>query len=249
VSEKVTFAGTQGQLLAGRLERPRTEARAHAVFAHCFTCGKDVRAASIISRTLAAEGIAVLRFDFTGLGSSEGDFANTNFSSNVDDLVAAADHLAKEDRPPRLLIGHSLGGAAAIAAAARVPGAAVATIGAPYDPSHVLHLLEPDTDAIERAGEADVSIAGRTFRVRKQLLDDLAGHRMRSAIASLRRPLIVFHSPVDTIVGIENAREIFDAARHPKSFISLDQADHLLTRPDDARYVARALAAWASRYM
>jgi uncharacterized OsmC-like protein/alpha-beta hydrolase superfamily lysophospholipase len=248
--EMIRFAGASGEGLAARLDRPSGQPRAYALFAHCFTCSKDSLAATRISSSLAAQGIAVLRFDFTGLGGSSGDFANTNFSSNVADLLAAADFLGKNYAAPKILIGHSLGGAAVLAAAARVPEAvAVATIGAPYQPAHVRRLLEPATAEIEAKGEAEVALAGRKFRVKKQLLDDIASHNTHDAIAGLRKALLIFHGPRDTIVDIDNAAQIFMAAKHPKSFVSLDDADHLLTRKADAAYVAAVMAAWASRYL
>jgi len=247
---KVEFPGSQGGMLAARLEMPSGPARAHALFAHCFTCSKDIFAATRIARGLADRGIAVLRFDFTGLGASEGDFANTDFSSNVDDLLRAADWLRREHAAPSVLIGHSLGGAAVLVAAGRVPEAkAVATIGAPSDPAHLAHLFVPARAEIEAAGEAEVDIAGRRFRIRKQFLDDIEGQRLAEAVAAMRRPLLLFHSPRDEVVGIENAGAIFRAAKHPKSFVSLDDADHLLSRREDAAYVADVLSAWAGRYI
>ncbi|MCC7484038.1 MAG: alpha/beta fold hydrolase [Burkholderiales bacterium] len=244
------FPGAGGSLLAARLERPEGTPRAHALFAHCFTCSKDTLAAARVSAALAAAGFAVLRFDFTGLGGSAGDFANTSFSSNIADLVAAADWLRARHAAPQLLVGHSLGGAAVLAAAARIPESlAVATIGAPFDPAHVAQLIAPARAEIEAAGEAEMELAGRRFRVRKQFLDDIAAQPQREAIAGLRRALLVFHSPADTTVAISNAAEIYAAAKHPKSFVSLDRADHLLTRKEDAAYVATVLAAWASRYL
>jgi uncharacterized protein len=249
-THKLAFPGADGDALAARLEHPQAAARSYAVFAHCFTCGKDVRAATTISRTLAEEGIAVLRFDFTGLGSSEGDFANTTFSSNVGDLVAAARYLEREHGPTRLLVGHSLGGAAVLGAAGSLPSVrAVATIGAPFDAGHVRTLLADDVETIERAGEAVVAIAGRKFRIRREFLADLRWTNRSATIAELGRPLMVLHSPHDTIVGVDNARLIFEAARHPKSFVSLDTADHLLSNPADAAYVARILSSWAARYL
>ncbi|MBI3707243.1 MAG: OsmC family protein [Proteobacteria bacterium] len=249
-SEKVTFAGANGVTLAARLERPAGQPRAYALFAHCFTCSKDVFAATRIAGGLAERGIAVLRFDFTGLGASEGDFANTNFSSNVADLLAAAEHLRRAHEAPKILIGHSLGGAAVLAAAGKVPEAeAVATIGAPADPAHVRHLLKDSIADIAANGEAEVAIAGRSFRIRKQFLDDIAAQNLQAAIGALRKALLIFHAPRDQTVGIENAGLIFQAARHPKSFVSLDDADHLLTRHEDAIYVADVLAAWATRYL
>ena len=249
-SEKATFAGAGGDTLAARLESPAGEIRAYALFAHCFTCSKDIFAASRIAAALASNGIATLRFDFTGLGASGGDFANTDFSSNVGDLVAAADWLRAEHAAPSILIGHSLGGAAVLAAADAVEEAAgVVTIGAPSDPGHVAHLFGNDIATIERDGEAEVTIAGRPFRIRKQFLDDIAGQRLRDRVARLRKALLVMHAPLDRTVGIDNAAEIFQAAKHPKSFISLDSADHLLSRREDAVYAAEVVAAWASRFL
>ncbi|RDD63898.1 alpha/beta fold hydrolase [Ferruginivarius sediminum] len=249
-SEKLTFPGSQGHGLAARLDRPEVEPAAYALFAHCFTCGKDVFAAQRIATTLAERGIAVLRFDFTGLGHSDGEFANTNFSSNVADLVAAADHLRREYAAPQLLIGHSLGGAAVIAAAPKMPEArAVATIAAPADPEHVGKLFTAERAAIESEGEAEVDLAGRKFRIRKQFLDDIQVQSLDDALGGLRKALMVFHGPRDAIVGIDNATHIFTAAKHPKSFVSLDDADHLLSRKADASYVAQVLGAWAARYI
>ena len=246
----ITFAGASGTQLAARLDHPEGPPRAYALFAHCFSCSKDTLAASRISATLTAEGFAVLRFDFTGLGGSDGDFANTDFSSNIGDLVAAADWLRVNRAAPQLLIGHSLGAAAILAAAAKIPeSVAVATIAAPFHPAHVLKLLEPARAQIEAAGEARIRLAGHIFRIRKQFLDDIAAQPQREAIANLRRALLIFHSPLDTTVDISNAADIFMAAKHPKSFVSLDEADHMLTRKEDAVYVAKVLAAWASRYL
>jgi putative redox protein len=248
--EKLEFTGALGGTLAGRLDRPEGEPRAFALFAHCFTCGKDVLAAARIAAALNREGIAVLRFDFTGIGSSEGEFANTDFSSNVADLIAAADHLREAHRAPAILIGHSLGGAAVLAAAAQIPEArAVATIAAPADPAHVVGLFEDELETIEEAGEAEVRLAGRSFRIARRFVDDVRGHRLESRIADLRRALLVFHSPFDEAVGIDNATRIFVAAKHPKSFVSLDRADHMLSDADDAEYAARVLATWSSRYI
>ena len=246
---RIEFAGSTGEALAARLEVPGGDPRGFAVFAHCFTCSKDSKAASRISRALTGAGIAVLRFDFTGLGDSDGDFSNTNFSSNIDDLVAAAQYLEREHGAPSLLIGHSLGGAAVIAAAERLPSVrAVATIAAPSEPSHVAALFDAARESITTEGEADVQLAGRTFRIRRQLLDDLAAQPQHDRIAGLDRALLVLHSPLDDIVGIDNAREIFEAARHPKSFVALDGADHLLTAASDATFAASTIAAWAARY-
>lgn len=250
-SSRYDFTGAAGQTLAGRLDEPAGPVRAYALFAHCFTCSKDTLAAARIARALTKRGIAVLRFDFTGLGASDGDFGNSGFSGNVADLVAAADSLRTTHEAPELLIGHSLGGAAVLAAAHRIAEAkAVATLGAPADPEHVTHLLGDDgIAAIERDGEAEVRIAGRPFRIAKSFLDDLAEQDQGGRIAKLKRALLVCHSPVDDTVGIENATRIFVGAKHPKSFLSLDTADHLLTREADAEYAALSIAAWAQRFL
>lgn len=247
---KLQFPGHSGELLAARLDLPEGEPRAYALFAHCFTCGKDSLAASRISAALGELGFAVLRFDFTGLGMSDGEFANTNFSSNVDDLVLAADYLRMHHAAPALLIGHSLGGAAVLAAASRIDEAkAVATIGAPAEPVHLQAQLGDSVAAIHQHGELEVQLGGRPFTIRKQFLEDLEASTIRSRVEQLGRALLVMHSPVDAIVDIDNARRLFVAARHPKSFVSLDDADHLLGEPRDAAYAATVLAAWAGRYL
>ena len=247
---KLTFIGSRGADLAARLDMPEQQVRAYAIFAHCFTCSKDVLAASRIAEALTTHGIAVLRFDFTGLGSSGGEFANTNFSSNVDDLKLAADYLRQHYQAPQILIGHSLGGAAVLAAAGDIAEVrAVATINAPADAAHVEHSFGMSVADIERDGEAEVTLAGRKFNIRKDFLDDVRGQRLTGKIAGMRRALLVFHAPGDSIVGIENAATIFGAAKHPKSFVSLDGADHLLTRRADAAYVADVLASWSARYL
>lgn len=249
-TEHVEFPGSQGSTLVGRLQLPDGPPRAHAIFAHCFTCGKDALAATRIARELAHHGIAVLRFDFTGLGESDGDFAETTFGSNVSDLLQAAEFLRTHHQAPSVLVGHSLGGAAVIAAAEQVPEVrAVATIAAPADTGHMLHLLSASRAEIEEHGEAEVCLADRPFRIRKEFLDDLQSHAQDARIRSLPAALMVMHSPTDQTVGIENASQIFGAARHPKSFVSLDGADHMLTRPSDARFVASVLAAWVGRYL
>jgi putative redox protein len=249
-SIRTTFAGASGHELAARIDLPPGSVRGYALFAHCFTCGKDSLAARRIAAGLAQNDIAVMRFDFTGLGSSEGEFANTDFSSNVADLKAAADHLARSYEAPDVLIGHSLGGAAVLAVADQVPSAkGVVTIGAPADVGHVLRHLGAHLDEIEANGEAEVELGGRRFRVRQEFVDDASEQRLEAKIANLKRALLVLHSPVDQVVGIDNATKIFMAARHPKSFVSLDDADHLLTRDSDARYVAEIIAAWASRFV
>lgn len=250
-TRRVTFPGAHGHELAARLELPAGPPRAWALLAHCFTCGKDLRPLVAIGRALAAEGVGVLRFDFTGLGESEGDFAATSFASNLDDLVAAADYLRREHAAPQVLVGHSLGGTAVLAAAHRIPEVrAVATIAAPAEPSHLLTHLGDAAEQVAARGEAEVELAGRRFTVGRALLDDLAAHRVAAHVAELGRPLMVFHSPVDTVVGVEHARRIFDAARHPKSFVSLDRADHLLLAdPADAPMVGHVLSAWAARWL
>jgi len=249
-TSKVTFRGADGDALAARLDRPEGAPKAFALFAHCFTCSKDIFAAQRIAGALAERGFGVLRFDFTGLGSSEGEFANTNFSSNVGDLVAAADFLRTEYEAPKILIGHSLGGAAVLAAAGRIAEVkAIATIGAPADPSHVNHLFVGDIAEIEAAGEARVKIAGRSFTIKKQFIEDIREQNLSAAIGDLGKALLIFHGPRDQTVAIDDAAVIFTAAKHPKSFISLDDADHLLSRKEDAIYVADVLAAWAGRYL
>jgi uncharacterized OsmC-like protein/alpha-beta hydrolase superfamily lysophospholipase len=249
-TERFQFPGTGGHLLAAALDLPDGDVRAYALFAHCFTCSKDSLAARRIAAALTADGIAVLRFDFTGLGSSEGEFANSTFSSNVADLVLAADHLREHHRAPSLLIGHSLGGAAILAAAAQIAEArAMVTIAAPSDPSHVTHLLGDHIDAIHQHGEVEVQLAGRPFRIKREFLEDVADHHLAGHIAKLRRPLLILQSPTDDTVGIDNATRIFLAAKHPKSFVALDGMDHLLTKKDDSAYVAGLIAAWVARYL
>jgi len=250
-SRKIVFKNADKHNLSGHLDLPVDgEPVAFALFAHCFTCTKNLKAVNHISRSLTRERIGVLRFDFTGLGESEGDFSDTNFSSNVADLVAAAGFLESEYSAPGILIGHSLGGAAVLQAAASIPSAkAVATIGAPADPGHVTHLLKDRMEVIEKRGEAKVDLGGRTFKIKKQFLDDLDKTRMEKTIKNLKKALIIFHSPIDNTVGIENAAKIFQAARHPKSFISLDGADHLLMNERDSSYVGTVIAAWARKYI
>jgi uncharacterized OsmC-like protein/fermentation-respiration switch protein FrsA (DUF1100 family) len=248
--ERFQFTGEGGHQLAAALDLPERQAKAYALFAHCFTCGKDVLAASRIAAALAAKGIAVLRFDFTGLGSSEGDFANSTFSSNVADLVHAATHLRETRKAPALLIGHSLGGAAILAAAGQIPDAsAVVTIAAPSDPAHVTGLFKDRIEDIRKAGEVEVSLAGRPFRIKREFLDDIAEHGLMAHVAGLHKALLVMHSPTDDTVSIDNATRIFVAAKHPKSFVSLADADHLLSQRRDSAYVADVIAAWAERYI
>ncbi|MDJ0880623.1 MAG: bifunctional alpha/beta hydrolase/OsmC family protein [Gammaproteobacteria bacterium] len=249
---KFKFPNDAGDQLAGLLETPDADQpiREYALFAHCFTCGKDIAAASRISRALSQRGIAVLRFDFTGLGNSDGDFANTNFSSNVQDLLSAAQELARSHRAPSLLIGHSLGGAAVLSAAQQIASVrAVVTIGAPATADHVQHLFSDSSQTLLEEGIAEVTLGFRKFTIKKQLLDDLQKHASPKHIQQLQAALLIFHSPVDDIVSIDEAARIYQSARHPKSFISLDDADHLLSKKEDAEYVAQALTAWASRYL
>ena len=249
-TERIEFLGSQGDSLAARLELPFREPRGYALFAHCFTCSKDSVAASRISRALTSSGIAVLRFDFTGLGQSGGDFENSNFTSNIGDLIAAADYLRENFHAPRILIGHSLGGSAVLAAAGSIPEtAAVVTIGAPAETHHIARLLGDDLSTIERDGVAEVNLGGRPFRIQAQFLRDIEMQPQQERIAGLGAALLVLHSPVDDTVGIDNARVIFDAARHPKSFIAIDGANHLLSLKQDASYVAAIIGHWVSRYV
>ena len=244
------FVNRSGQTLTGRLELPNGEAKAFAVFAHCFTCSKNVKAATQVSRGLAEFGVAVLRFDFTGLGNSEGDFANTNFSSNVADLVDASFALQKQYDAPSLLIGHSLGGAAALLAAAEIGSIrAVATIGAPSEPAHVERLIGDTTAETHDDGSATIRLGGRELRLGSQYVDDLKSNRLAESMPALRKPVLIFHSPIDSIVSIDNARRLYESAKHPKSFVSIDGADHMLGDPEDAQFVAATLAAWATRYI
>jgi uncharacterized OsmC-like protein/fermentation-respiration switch protein FrsA (DUF1100 family) len=249
-TERFQFTGEGGHQLAAALDLPEQEPLAYALFAHCFTCGKDVLAASRIARGLSAKGIAVLRFDFTGLGSSEGDFANSTFSSNVADLVRAANHLRETRKSPDILIGHSLGGAAVLAAAGQIRDArAVVTIAAPSDPAHVTGLFADRLQDIREQGEVEVSLAGRPFHIRREFLDNIAEHNLMAHVAKLHKALLVMHAPADDTVGIDNATRIFVAAKHPKSFVSLAGADHLLSKKADAEYVADLIAAWSTRYL
>jgi uncharacterized OsmC-like protein/esterase/lipase len=249
-SERFEFPNAKGENLAATLDLPLGKPMAFALFAHCFTCGKDILSARRIAETLTMHGIATLRFDFTGLGGSEGEFANTHFSSNVDDLVAAANHLRKMYQAPAILIGHSLGGCAVLAASHRIGEArCVVTIAAPYDPSHVVGLFKDQVVKIRAEGEVEVALAGRPFKIKREFLDDVAEHRLKECLATLHKALLVFHSPTDDVVGIDNASHIFTAAKHPKSFVSLAGADHLLSKKGDAVYVADVIAAWAERYL
>ncbi len=249
-SQRIEFEGSHGATLAARLDTPAGGIRAYAIFAHCFTCSKDLNATRRIAGELARLGIAVLRFDFTGLGSSEGEFASTNFSSNLEDLKCAADYLREHYEAPGLLIGHSLGGAAVLSVAPDIPEVkAVVTIAAPSDAGHVVKNFGADLERIRDSGEAEVSLAGRKFSIRRQFLEDLERSTVTERIRHMRKALLILHSPVDQTVGVDNAAEIFMAARHPKSFVSLDGADHLLTREADAVFAARMISAWAERYL
>ena len=250
-SERVTFPNAEGHLLAGRLDLPLIGTPiAYALYAHCFTCTKDLRAIGRIAGTLAMHGIATLRFDFAGLGASQGVFADTNFSSNMADFRAACRFLEEAYEAPEVVIGHSLGGAVVLAVAPELPSVrAVATIAAPANPEHIIQHIAGDVATIRSEGEAEVLLAGRPFTIRRHFLDDISSVPLGESIATLERPLLVLHSPIDATVGVENAAEIFQAARHPKSFISLDTADHLISEDADARYVAEVIASWASRYI
>lgn len=249
-TKKISFNSDSGEKLSGLLDFPVGPPRAFALFAHCFTCSKNIKAAGNISKSLTDAGIAVLRFDFTGLGQSEGEFADTNFSSNVADLLSAARYLEAEYQAPAILIGHSLGGTAVLQVAPKVASAvAVATIGSPSDPLHVRHLFDVAASELQARGEAEVNLGGRPFRIKSQFLDDLEQHDLPGTIGNLRKSLLIMHAPLDDVVEIDNASALFVAAKHPKSFVSLDTADHLLSREADSRYAGRVLAAWASRYL
>jgi uncharacterized OsmC-like protein/fermentation-respiration switch protein FrsA (DUF1100 family) len=249
-TERFQFTGEGGHQLAAALDLPEHEPLAYALFAHCFTCGKDVLAAKRIATALAAKGIAVLRFDFTGIGSSEGDFANSTFSSNVADLVRAANHLRETRKAPTILIGHSLGGAAILASAGQIAEAkAVVTIAAPSDPTHVTNLFKEQIEDIRKQGKVEVSLAGRPFTITREFIDDIAEHGLMARVTTMRKAILVMHAPTDDTVSIDNATRIFLSAKHPKSFVSLAGADHLLSQRRDSTYVADVIAAWASRYI
>jgi len=252
ISKKIKFKGRDGHMIAAQLDLPKTgKPHGLVLFAHCFTCSKNLNSVNYISKALVQEQFGVFRFDFTGLGESEGDFSDTNFSTNIEDLVAAAEFMKKDYMAPDVLLGHSLGGAAVLAAAGKIPGLkAVATIAAPHDPLHVSHHFQDQICLINKEGQAEVNLSGRKFTIKKQFIDDIDSHNMDNHIKNLKVPLIIFHSPTDTTVGIENAKMIFDAARHPKSFVSLDNADHLLLdNPKDGEYVGQVLASWVHRYL
>lgn len=250
-STKVTFMGSQGFELAARIDAPDGDIKAYGLFAHCFSCSKDLSAVNRISRALNEDGIAVFRFDFTGLGQSEGNFSNTNFTSNVNDILAAAEFMRTELSAPAIMMGHSLGGAATFLAANRVPEVqAVATIGAPANAVNVLKQFGDEIETIEQEGRADVLLGGRPFVIKKQFVDDARSQDLLSEVANLKKPLMVMHSPIDDTVDIHHARCIYEAAMHPKSFVSLDKADHLLMKnAADSIFVARVVSAWASQYI
>ncbi len=248
--QKIQFTSNEGHELSGILDSPGGQPRAFALFAHCFTCSKNLKAVTNITKSLTEAGIAALRFDFTGLGESEGEFADTNLSSNVADLLAAVSYLEENYQAPSILIGHSLGGTAVLQAAAKIPSAvAVVTIGSPSRPSHITAAIKNDRAEIERTGQATVEFGGRPFVIKKQFLEDLERHGLPESIGGLRKALLVMHSPLDDVVEVENASELFLHAKHPKSFVSLDKADHLMTREEDSRYAGHVLAAWVSRYL
>ena len=251
IKHKLEFKGSQGHDLAARLDTPKDgKIKAYVLFAHCFTCTKDVFGAANVAKSLVSEGYAVLRFDFTGLGASDGDFANTNFSSNVQDLILAADFMREELEAPKIIIGHSLGGAAVIVATPSIPEIrGVVTIGAPADSSHVKQNFSENMDEIMNKGEAEVCFIGRPFTIKRQFIEDLEAQNMKHAIETLGKPLLILHTPIDTVVDIENAAQIFMLAKHPKSFISLDTANHILSSKKEALYAAHAIAGWAERYI
>jgi putative redox protein len=250
MKKNVNFENSHGEKLAGILDLPVTPPRAYALFAHCFTCSKNLNAATNISHALTEAGFAVLRFDFTGLGQSEGEFADSNFSSNVDDLVTAARFLESDYQAPALLLGHSLGGTAVLQAAHDIPSAvAVATVGSPADPAHVGHLLDSARETLKREGVANVNLGGRPFRMKQQFLDDIQQYPMPESLGTLRKAVMILHAPLDDIVELDNASQLFAAAMHPKSFVSLDKANHLLTREADSRYAGQVIATWATRYL
>ena len=248
--KKLEFTGHSGETLAARLDEPDSAPKGYVLFAHCFTCTKDVMGAANLAKGLTQAGLAVFRFDFTGLGASEGDFANTNFTSNVDDLINAYNFLKENYEAPNIMIGHSLGGTATLVAASRLPEIkAVATIGSPADTAHVAHNFDGSIEEIMEKGEAKVCLVGRPFTIKKHFLDDIKAQNMENVITNLKHPLLVMHAPTDQTVGIENAGRIYDLAKHPKSFISLDNADHLLSKKEDALYTAGVISAWAQRYI
>lgn len=250
MTTKIKFHNYKQQALAAILELPDQQPSGYAIFAHCFTCNKNLTAVRNIGKALNSQGIAVLRFDFTGLGESEGDFEDTNFSSNVDDIIAAADYLSLHYEAPKILIGHSLGGAAVLFAASKIKSVkAISTIGAPANPEHVSHIFHDSIREIEGKGEAKMQIGGRPFKIKLQFLNDIRSQKLQVAASSLQVPILIFHSPIDSTVEIENAAKIYKAAKHPKSFVSLDQADHLLSDKADSEFVGHMIASWSRRYL
>jgi len=249
-TKKFDFKNKEGQTLSGRLEMPASKPRAFALLAHCFTCSKDFIAAARISRKLSENGIAVLRFDFTGLGNSQGDFSNTNFSSNVADLLSACEALSQNFKAPEILIGHSLGGAAVLKASLSLSEVkSVVTIAAPSDIHHVTHLFESDLEEISSKGSAEVQLAGRKFLIKKQFIDDIEEHSLLKGLSEAKKSFLIMHSPTDNTVSIDHASKIFLAAKHPKSFVSLDGSDHLLTKAKDAEFAAEVISAWLTRLL
>lgn len=249
-TKKITFKNSNGIRLAAKLELPENKPKAYAIFAHCFTCNKNLTAVRTIGRMLNEKNIAVLRFDFTGLGESDGNFENTNFSSNIQDLYSAAEYLELNYKAPSLLIGHSLGGSAVLYASANMPSIkAIATIGAPASPSHVSNIFRNSIEEIKTSGKATVTIGGRPFTIKKQFMEDINSKNINKSLDKFRDSLLILHAPQDTIVGIDNAAEIYKAARHPKSFISLNGADHLLSNKEDSMYAGNIIATWADRYL
>lgn len=247
----IDIPSSSGAVLSARLDMPEIEYKATALFAHCFTCGKDILAASRISRQLVAQGFAVLRFDFAGIGASSGEFADTNFSTNVQDLIDAANWLRNNYRAPELIIGHSLGGTAILAASPYFPEAkSYVTIGSPSSPKLILDLIGKDSiEKINTEGYADVNLEGRIFRIKEQFLNDITENAVLKSVQKLRKPLLIMHAPNDQTVPIMHATEIFHAAAHPKSFISLDQADHLISSKTDAEFIADVIGGWVKRYI
>ncbi|MDO6738848.1 bifunctional alpha/beta hydrolase/OsmC family protein [Wenyingzhuangia sp. 2_MG-2023] len=250
-TKNISFKNSKGILLSAKLELPADQhPDAYAIFAHCFTCNKNLTAVRNISKALTQNGFGVLLFDFTGLGQSEGDFSETNFTSNIQDLEDVSEYMTQELQAPKLIVGHSLGGAAAIFAGKNISSIqAIATIGAPSSPQHIQHLFKNDIEKIEANGKAIVTIGGRSFPISKQLIDDISKTNMHEVVKTLRKPLLLLHSPQDTVVGIHNASEIYAQAMHPKSFVSLDGADHLLSNKEDSLYAGQIIAHWGSRYI
>ena len=249
-SLRFSFENASGLQLAAIVDLPILPIKYFALYAHCFSCGKDILVAARIARSLAAKGIAVMRFDFTGIGSSEGSFEESNFTNNCLDIVAATEYMRQHYQAPRLLIGHSLGGTAMLNAAEHIPeAAAIVSIAAPASPDHVLSHFESEVDKLEKQEKVDIELANKTLTISRDFVADLKQHSLLEKISQLRKALLIFHSPIDNIVSINEASKIFVAAKHPKSFISLDKADHLITEKKDIEYIAEAINAWALRYI